>query len=582
MLKEKLKNVSSLDVFSGIGILLFLVGCPYFLSDRYYSMTLAKTLFFIGCSAFFFLGCLILRRALKKRVRIPLIRKNRTELYFLLFIGLAVVSCALAEDPMDAFAGGKGRNMGLMMFLFIWFAYVAVSRFGQFRTPVAVIFGASLVGVDLIAFLQFCRLDPFGLYAGTKEIVRTSFMTLLGNKDVYYSYLSLALPFALYLIFEAQSLREKIFWYAVSWTGFIGVLVCNSEGGYVCLAVSFLFFLLAKCKDKANLLTFLRIVMLFMTACALISLLRSNFAKGNIREELLTKLFISPIFWGVGLPVSVGLYVLLLKKEPPERFFAVMKKAVVIAVAVAAAVLIGLFVYFTFINTTVRIKRWAVFFRFGSASWGSGRSTIWKNMIEIYGRLPVVNQLFGAGEESIAALMNRYLPEAVAANEKILDNAHNEYLQYLVTHGLLGLIAYVLFVVSAVKRGFKEGGRYQRAAALAACCYLVQASYNLMQAITTPMFFVFLALMQTHDIAVPKKVRAGAVAGDPAAEATPAEDAPAEASPGAASDGISPEEVPAAETSEPEPPVTETPAEETSVTENPAAETPAAETEEAP
>ena len=173
--------------------------------------------------------------------------------------------------------------------------------------------------------------------------------------------------------------------------------------------------------------------------------------------------------------------------------------------------------------------------------------------------------------------MNRYLPEAVAANEKILDNAHNEYLQYLVTHGLLGLIAYVLFVVSAVKRGFKEGGRYQRAAALAACCYLVQASYNLMQAITTPMFFVFLALMQTHDIAVPKKVRAGAVAGDPAAEATPAEDAPAEdtpaeTSPGAASDGISSEEVPAAETSDTEMPVTETSA----------AETPAAEPEEAP
>ena len=80
MLKQTIKKWSSLDVFSWIGILLFIVGCPYFLRDRYFSMTLAKTLFFYGSSALFAVVCLIERRALRKRVKIPLIRKNRTEL----------------------------------------------------------------------------------------------------------------------------------------------------------------------------------------------------------------------------------------------------------------------------------------------------------------------------------------------------------------------------------------------------------------------------------------------------------------------------------------------------------------------
>ena len=65
MLKQTIKKWSSLDVFSGIGILLFIVGCPYFLRNRYFSMTLAKTLFFYGSAVFFAVGCLILRRALR-------------------------------------------------------------------------------------------------------------------------------------------------------------------------------------------------------------------------------------------------------------------------------------------------------------------------------------------------------------------------------------------------------------------------------------------------------------------------------------------------------------------------------------
>ena len=109
--------------------------------------------------------------------------------------------------------------------------------------------------------------------------------------------------------------------------------------------------------------------------------------------------------------------------------------------------------------------------------------------------------------------MKQYFPQQYANGDRITDNAHNEYLQYLVTHGLLGLASYLLFVISAVRRGFREGGRFQKAAALGAVCYLVQAFFNLLQALTTPMFFVFLALAQTADIAVPKKIKAAAADG---------------------------------------------------------------------
>lgn len=528
MLKDRLKNTDSLEVFSGIGILLFIVGCPYFLSNHYFSMTLAKTLFFFGSSAFFAIGCLVLRRRLKKRVRIPLIRKNNTERFFLLFIGLGFVSCVCAMNPTEAFIGGMGRNMGMMMFLFIFLAYIFVSRFGQFKTPVVMIFGVSLFVMTVISFLQFCRLDPFGLYEGTKDTVKRGFMSMLGNKDVYYSYLSLTVPFSLYLIFEAEYLWEKIFWYVVGFSGFVGILICNCEGGYICLAVTLLFFLLVKCRDKNSLLVFLRILMLLFLACLLISCLRFNFARKGITVELLTGLFISPIFYGIGLPVSVVLYVLAMRSELPDRFFVILRKAVGIAAAVVFAVVAALFVYFSFINTTANIGRFITLFRFSNPRWGSGRGAIWKQMATIYAELPWYRKLIGAGQESIVALMKQYFPDVVATDETLLDNAHNEYLHYLLTHGLLGLIAYLLFVVSALRRGFREGGRYQRAAALGACCYLAQSTFNIIQALTTPMFFVFLALTQTVDIDVPKKVRVHAADGaeDASTDGPAGEDSP--------------------------------------------------------
>ena len=114
----------------------------------------------------------------------------------------------------------------------------------------------------------------------------------------------------------------------------------------------------------------------------------------------------------------------------------------------------------------------------------------------------VINVLLGEGEETVGVLMNQYFksdkPKWLTVS---FDNAHNEFLQYLITQGLIGLLSYLFFVGNAVKSGFKEGSRYQQAAALACVCYLAQSVLNISQSITTPLFFVFLALTQTQALA---------------------------------------------------------------------------------
>ena len=75
------------------------------------------------------------------------------------------------------------------------------------------------------------------------------------------------------------------------------------------------------------------------------------------------------------------------------------------------------------------------------------------------------------------------------------DSAHNEYLHYLLTGGLIGLLAYLALLVLAFRKALRQPSRARTAIALGCFAYAVQAAVNIAQPITTPLFFALLALM---------------------------------------------------------------------------------------
>ena len=89
--------------------------------------------------------------------------------------------------------------------------------------------------------------------------------------------------------------------------------------------------------------------------------------------------------------------------------------------------------------------------------WGSYRGYIWRRVTGLYGELPFVQKIFGHGNESIRSLMDdRFYDEMLQVTGTVYDNAHNEYLQYLVTQGLLGMLSYVGVVVTAAIAGVNK------------------------------------------------------------------------------------------------------------------------------
>ena len=498
--KRKRQPAALFSVYASYGLLLFLCAYPFFLQDRYFKMTLGKTVFFYCVTAAFALGCMLLGAMEWRRAAARLARFSPTDLFLSLFLFTAILSCAASQYREDAFSGEAGRYMGLLTLLVIGCAYFFVSRFGSLTPTVAVIFGVSMIAMNTVSLLQFRGYDPFGLYQNTQATVRINFMSLVGNKDVYYSYLALTVPFAMYLTHEAAEIREKIFWHTAAFFGFAGAFACNSEGVFIALLPAFLILFFARCGDKPGLLCFLRSVMTFFGAALLTALIKPDLSQFGIQESLVMRLLVRPIPSLCALAVCGALYALLLQVNLPPKRMKTLRVAVACLLCAAAAGLIGAFVYFTFFDKTTDVGGLSEFLRFDSHLWGNKRGYVWSRLLRLFKDFPLFRMLIGTGEETVEKLMqSSFGTEMIEKTGMNFDNAHNEFLQYLITQGVLGLLTYVLFAGSAVKSGFREGGPLRRAAVLCCVCYLAQSFVNISQAITTPLFFVFLALTQTAD-----------------------------------------------------------------------------------
>lgn len=103
-------------------------------------------------------------------------------------------------------------------------------------------------------------------------------------------------------------------------------------------------------------------------------------------------------------------------------------------------------------------------------------------------------KLFGYGPDTFGILVvNEGLHHEIGG---IFDTAHNEYLQYLVTIGLLGLITYLLFLISCAVYMLKKAADRPLVMSIffAVFCYQAQAVVNLNVPISAPVMWVLLAM----------------------------------------------------------------------------------------
>ena len=423
----------------------------------------------------------------------------------LAFLVVCAVSTLFSANKEMAFFGeckGHGRNNGLLLMLAYVLVYFVVSRAFRYREHIFVALAVTASVVYLIAVLNCFNIDPLNMFVNFKndETVSRDFLTTIGNKNMFATYICVTLPVAAGMAVFTQKLACRIVYLITAGLGTMAMIVCDSDSAVLGTAAFIAVLLVAHVRyiDRLKRLFLVFTVMLVSTKA--LSLIAQ--ASGNNHKDLSAfpcQFMHAPVTYAllaIVALITAALYFLDAKKPGVT-----LPKAAPVALAsVFGAVVLfvlGAMFYFTNIDTKTDLGSMERLLRFNEA-WGTHRGVMWIDSMKVFGDSSLFEKLFGAGPEMFYYKFEPYFPDLYRFGDGSTDAAHNEYIQYLINVGILGLCAYLTFVGSALTRAFKAVKKQPQAIVFGAAvaAYLAQAVVNIALPIGTPLFIIFVALCE--------------------------------------------------------------------------------------
>lgn len=497
---------------TSIFLLYMFVLYPLCMHDKYFDITITKYRFFmVGVIfyAFFMLVAVSLRTMddfhYKSKIKksssdanvsfIGMLKKKLmpADIFMGLFLVSGFMAWLMAEDKKAAFTGEMGRRCGLQFMLLVFLMYLCISYGYKLKPYILPIF--SVVGslTYILAIMQHMKIDVFHLLEDVATKQKNSFISTFGNINTFASFLCVALA-----LFMGCFLFEKIIWkkivYAVHiFLGFAAIITANSDIAYAgCGAAIICLLFIAVYFEKIY--EFFQIALLgslgYTTMAVLIRYSNVETKKLTGFNRIAEQLTILLLIVLITLVITV-LCKLIRKsnKKKTEIKTAEIKKKMLITAGIVFVVMLTTIVYGI-------SHHWDIF-TFND-KWGTYRGFVWKRLGELYAGFPFMNKLFGNGNESVRALMSEhYYDEMLSLTKTIYDNAHNEYLQYLVTMGIFGVVSYLGFMITVLSKSIQYGKNNPDilVVGLSLFAYLIQAIFNINQSITTPYAFLLAALI---------------------------------------------------------------------------------------
>lgn len=431
-----------------------------------------------------------------------------TDICMVLFFISGVMSFIMAEDKKNAFTGAQGRYCGLAFMILIFIMYIIVSarvsNMEKMWSLISMVFVLVSSVTFIIAILQNIGFDPFKLLDGINRKQRNIYVSTFGNIDIFGSFICIALPLFMGLYVTEKSNIKRIVYGIGVFAGFMAFIPANADVVFAGVGAAIIAVLFATVyMERVDRL--FELVMLgsggYLGMVLLRKLVGTNGAKITGFNRLSEHPALLVIIFAVGLFIRLIIQVYInrnkteiyINENKSEVYINKQKNGTGIKLIIALAVVlisgIAVIIY--------GIKNNLAMFDFND-KWGSYRGYIWRRVTGLYGELPFVQKIFGHGNESIRSLMDdRFYDEMLQVTGTVYDNAHNEYLQYLVTQGLFGMLSYGGVVVTAVIAGVKKIKKspYILGLLLAVVSYGVQAIFNVNQCITTPYMFIMTAML---------------------------------------------------------------------------------------
>lgn len=415
-----------------------------------------------------------------------------------------VISWLFSEWRWEAFWGTSGRFNGVFLMTIYMVVYFLTTRFFVFRRWHLDAFLAVGLFICLFGITDYFKMDIFGMKVRVVDYQKDIYTSTIGNINTYTIYAAVYLIISM-ILFTQENKQKKMFWYygnmvVASFALIMGV----SDNAYLSLASLFGLTPLYLFRSKQGLSRYMVSLATFFTVILCISGINTVFADTVIGIKsaftIIAGLSILPVIV-IGLWVIAGGLTYWFNKDKKNGASDELGKGLSLAWIGVIVLVVGA-VAFAFYDATVlgnsaRYGALASYVTFNE-DWGTDRGYVWTATMTLWEHiLTPFQKMFGLGADTFRLLMMSYYPpRQVGERMVVYDSVHNEYLNHLVTIGIVGMVAHIVFLLSSIVTMSKRmKGRPEVAAVMfAIAAYAVQAVININLPVVYPVILQLLAM----------------------------------------------------------------------------------------
>ena len=407
-------------------------------------------------------------------------------------VATGVVSTVTSLSPAMSLWGLGGYYGGCMMVLFTAVGYLAVRAFAPQKLLNGLTFcvGITTALVTVLYVLNIFNIDLIGTYADTAVVERAQFFSTLGQKNFCSGFMAFALPLVFYAFLVARGARHTVFYGVPAFFFFFSLAEVDADGLALGIGAAVLVLLCQKIFTTRTLRRLMVIGMFFFADAGWMQYMRTHVYTQGGKPILAAFGHYAQLGFAVCAVVWAVLFFALRSREIPLWKAGRVLAAIAVKLAVVLVVLANIMPGFPSLG---KLDDLLVF----NDDWGTYRGTAWRISWSAWTAQPFWRKLLGVGPGMMHTAVAQWAGADITARMKTFYAAHNEYLELLLTSGVLGLAAWVWFVTAHLRKAAQNWLRPGVApVTLALVSYLAHAAVSIRVSMIFPEIMLLFGLLQ--------------------------------------------------------------------------------------
>lgn len=426
---------------------------------------------------------------------------TKTDICFIALIFIMTLSVIFADYQYEALWGSRGRFNGLVLWLMFFIAYWLVTRFYHFKKWHLYAYLIAACLPEIWGITDFFLLDLFHFHEGAAADYIYTFASSVGNINTYTNMVALHLGASVALFVLAKEKWETILSGISLVIASFAIIMGISDNGILAAGAVFAFLPFAAWESRQKIVRYFITLSIFVTSIivtAQLTIGRATMADCDGGSVFIT---IGKTTAGIALLLAVWAFTVVLMlilrknaKHAEENGVHLAKRAWAILIALGMAAVLAVYIDANMGNHPDMWGSYQNILIF-SDTWGTGRGINWRFAWEYFTKdASFLKKLIGYGPDTYYIItMDRYKHAMRDAGYGIFDSAHNEYIEYLTTIGILGTLAYLGVLATSLRQMLENPkNAYAVAFGFAVLAYAVQAVVNIAIPITTPILMMLL------------------------------------------------------------------------------------------